>query len=171
MIKHNSWTSHLSSTAIINLATLGPIGHLKYAPGTAGSFAGLIFYFLFFYTMHWLPFFIALALLIYFAIAICSEAEIRMGRKDPSEIVLDEFAAVPICFIGLETEMHQYPILPIIIAAFALFRYFDIKKPFFIYKLQNIRGGWGVVVDDIAAAAVTNVILQIFFLILRLFSK
>lgn len=171
MTKHNSWTSHLSTTAIINLATLGPIGHLKYAPGTAGSLAGLLFYFLFFYTMHPLAFFIALALLIYFSIAICSEAEIRMGRKDPPEIVLDEFAAVPICFIGLESKMHQYPIAFIVICAFALFRYFDIKKPFFIHKLQNIRGGWGVVLDDIAAAVLTNIILQLLFIAIRLFTK
>lgn len=162
MTKHNHWTRHLSTSTVLNLATLGPIGYLK-APGTCGSFLGLLFYIAILHQMHPLPSFILMALMLYLGVAICGEAEIRINHKDPSEIVLDEFVAIPLCFIWLEDDMAKYSTLLVLFLGFVLYRFFDIKKPYFINKLQFVRGGWGIVIDDIAAAVVTNVILHILF--------
>jgi phosphatidylglycerophosphatase A len=47
-----------------------------------------------------------------------------------------------------------------IIAAFILFRFFDIVKPLFIRRLEKLPGGWGVMADDLLAGIYTNIILQ-----------
>jgi len=47
------------------------------------------------------------------------------------------------------------------VAAFGLFRLFDILKPFGIAKLQDLEGGWGVVMDDVAAALVTCAVMHV----------
>ena len=41
---------------------------------------------------------------------------------------------------------------PELLAGFGLFRFFDIAKPLGIRRLQALPGGWGVVIDDLAAA-------------------
>ena len=42
-----------------------------------------------------------------------------------------------------------------------LFRFFDIAKPFFIRRLENLPGGWGVMADDLLAGIYANLIMQI----------
>lgn len=105
-----------------------------------------------------------LAIGLWFAIALCAEAEFRIGRRDPGEVVLDEFVAIPLCFLGWPTMLsgpsaHLGPWV-IYVAGFALFRLFDITKPLGIKKLQDLPGGWGVVVDDVAAALLTCAVLH-----------
>ena len=96
---------------------------------------------------------------IWFAVGICGEAEFRLGKRDPGEIVLDEFVVMPLCFIGWPMIAAVLPgwAEPWVVygAAFALFRFFDITKPLGIAKLQDLTGGWGVVIDDVAAALAT----------------
>lgn len=100
---------------------------------------------------------------LWFAIAICAEAEFRIGRRDPGEVVLDEFVSIPLCFIGWPMMQvgpwERWPIV-IFVAGFALFRLFDITKPLGIKKLQDLPGGLGVVVDDVAAALLTCAVLH-----------
>jgi phosphatidylglycerophosphatase A len=102
---------------------------------------------------------------IWFAVGICGEAEFRLGKRDPGEIVLDEFVVMPLCFIGWPTIAAVLPgwAAPwlIYIAAFGLFRLFDITKPLGITKLQDLPGGWGVVFDDVAAALAACATLHI----------
>lgn len=96
----------------------------------------------------------------YVAVAICGEAEFRMGRRDPGEVILDEFVAIPLCFLGWPALINPLPAWAIFLIGFALFRLFDIWKPFGIKKLQDLPGGWGVVVDDLAAALVTCAVMH-----------
>jgi phosphatidylglycerophosphatase A len=42
-----------------------------------------------------------------------------------------------------------------------LFRFFDIAKPFFIRKMENLKGGWGVMMDDVLAGVFANLLLQL----------
>jgi phosphatidylglycerophosphatase A len=56
-----------------------------------------------------------------------------------------------------------------IIAAFVLFRVFDIMKPYPLKRLQNLRGGAGVMADDIGAGVYTNVVLQIGLVVSKTF--
>jgi len=150
-----AWTRSLPTPMILGWATLGPIGRRLRAPGTWGSVAGLLYFALIFVgrvgTIGNL-FFSALGA--YVAVAICGEAEIRLGRRDPGMIILDEFVAMPLCFLGWEAWPTPLPIRAVVLllAGLALFRFYDIFKPLGISRLQRLPGGWGVVVDDTAAA-------------------
>jgi phosphatidylglycerophosphatase A len=101
---------------------------------------------------------------LYLAVAICGEAEFRLGRRDPGEVILDEFTAMPLCFLGWPVLARVLPSWAapwaVFVAGFLLFRLFDITKPLGIRKLQDLPGGWGIVVDDVAAALATCAVLH-----------
>ncbi|MCX6943233.1 MAG: phosphatidylglycerophosphatase A, partial [Opitutales bacterium] len=65
---------------------------------------------------------------------------------------LDEVVAMPLCFLGWPALAGSLPVWAVLLAGFALFRFYDILKPLGIRRLQDLPGGWGVVVDDLAAA-------------------
>lgn len=161
------WTTILPSSLVKNLATLGPLGFWGKAPGTIGSAAGILWYTVAFHYLNPFGYVLLLAVSLYFAVAICGEAEVRMFKRDPGEVILDEFVAIPVCFIGLQGAIYQLGgwAWVILVAGFGLFRLFDILKPFGISKLQEKPGGWGVVVDDVAAALATCLTLHIGWMI------
>ena len=155
------WPRRLSSPVVIGLATLGPIGRRLPAPGTWGSLAGLLYFAVFFLYgygpgeaawVNTVDIILASAAMGYVAVGFCGEAEARIGRTDPGEVILDEFVAMPLCFLGWGYLVGPLPLWAILLLGFALFRLFDITKPFFISKLQDLPAGWGIVVDDTAAA-------------------
>ena len=152
-----TWTRTLSTPLVVGLARLGPIGPNLPAPGTWGSAVGLLWV----VAAFWLPQLgLGMTLLLcavssYVAIALCGEAEIRLGKKDPGEVILDEFVAMPLCFLGWHSLVAAWPAWHggvVLLAGFAAFRFFDILKPLGINRLQDLPGGWGVVIDDLAAA-------------------
>ena len=129
------------------------------APGTAGSLVGFAAYFLLGH-LEILPdvgYWIACVVLPLLAVPVCHVAEKSMGRKDPSEIVLDEFAVIPLCFMGTMIpsripSMESEQMLAWFTAGFVLFRFFDVVKPLGIRASQRLSNGWGVVLDDVLAA-------------------
>lgn len=154
------WPRFLPSQMVLNFATLGPIGRIRKAPGTWGSVAGLFYFTLFFYPLGILGTLLFGLAGAYLAVAMCGEAEFRLGKRDPGEVVLDEFVAIPFCFLGWQPLLQVAPPWAIFLTGFALFRLFDIWKPLWIGKLQDLPDGWGVVADDIAAALATAICLQ-----------
>lgn len=157
-----NWPRVLPTKTVLACARLGPLGRNLPAPGTWGSLAGLL-YFTVFFALSRLSAFevVALNLVgIYLAIALCGEAEVRLGRRDPGEVILDEFVAMPLCFVGWLQLAGTWPRWVVLIAGLLLFRVYDILKPFGIRRLQDLPGGWGVVVDDLAAALATCVTLH-----------
>lgn len=79
------------------------------------------------------------------------------GKPDPNEVVVDEVA-------GASISLLFYPFrfsIEGIILLFFLFRFFDIVKPFGIRKLENIKGGFGIVLDDLAAGIIPLGIIQV----------
>jgi phosphatidylglycerophosphatase A len=164
MFEQPTWTRFVPARVVVNTATLGPVGYWP-APGTWGSLAGL-----FWFTVVYAPagpIFSALisAFGVYLAFALCGEAEFRLGKIDPPEIILDEFVCMPLVLIGLGDVLESREAWVAYLLAFGLFRLFDILKPLGIKRLQRISGGAGVVVDDVAAAFAACVSLH---LILRL---
>lgn len=149
------WPRFLPSGLVIAVATLGPVGRMRKAPGTWGSVAGLVYFTLFFYHLGIFGTLLFSAVGIYVAVAFCGEAEFRLGKRDPGEIVLDEVIAIPLCFLGWQTLLGVAPPWAIFVAGFMLFRFFDVLKPLGIARLQRLPGGWGVVADDVAAALAT----------------
>lgn len=158
------WTQFMSTAALVNLATLGPLGQVKKAPGTVGSVAGIVLYATFFHRAGPLGYLILAAALSYFAMGICDGAEKRLGMRDPGMIILDEFVAVPLVFLGMsgyQGLLEQHGGWPVLLAGFALFRFFDILKPLGISRLQNLPGGIGCVADDLAAGLASCVTLHL----------
>jgi phosphatidylglycerophosphatase A len=74
---------------------------------------------------------------------------------DSKRVVIDEVAGMCISLLWLPVHLKY------VLAAFILFRFFDIYKPFFINRLEKIKGGWGVMLDDVLAGMYTNLILQL----------
>lgn len=152
--------SFLPTPAIVPVATLGPVGYVKYGPGTVGSLLGVFFYTAFLLKMGWLGWLLALFLVV-LAIAWCGEAEKRLFKHDPSEIILDEFVAQPFAFLALPWVVHLAPIWFWMLLGFVFFRFFDVVKPFGIKRLQKYEGGLGVVIDDLAAAMAAALCLSL----------
>lgn len=164
--KYYPWANSLSKEASVNLATLFGLGKLP-APGTWGSAAGVLLYPVIFKHCSLLEYAILAAALLYGAVGVCDAAERHLNRRDPGMINLDEFAAMPLCFISLFGD--SYGIVGLL-SGFAIFRFFDIKKPFLIDKAQSLDGGLGCVADDAAAALATAACLNICSLIWHLLS-
>lgn len=133
-------------------ATFFYVGCLPAIPGTFGSLAGIGVYLLVsrFSYIYWgtVLFFII------FGIAVSSAAEDVLGKKDAPCIVIDEVAGILISFLFLPFDIR------LIVIGFLIFRILDALKPFPINRLQCLRGGWGVMSDDIIAGVYTNIILQ-----------
>ena len=139
----------MNSIAII-IATLGPIGRALPAPGTCGSAVALIAgYFILSAGWFWLAGATMAALLI--GVWASSVYEAQSGKKDASEVIIDEVA-------GQWSVLLVAPLSPIgFLAAFLLFRFFDIAKPFPVNKAEQIPGGMGVMADDMVAGFLAGV--------------
>ena len=149
---------------IVQIATLGPLGRLK-APGTWGSAAGLLWWALvvrFAHAKGWHHELIFDSLVVLMAILLCGVAAAFIGKKDPSEVILDEFAAMPLVFL-FNPYVYQggASSLLLILLGFLFFRLFDITKPFGIKALEKLPGGFGIVLDDVMAAIYANLVLQV----------
>ncbi len=135
------------------IATLGFIGYLPFAPGTFGTLAAV------FFMVALKPSVLAhIALTVFFIIAgilSSNKAEELFRQKDSRHIVIDEFAGYMASLLFLPLSWGY------IIAAFVLFRFFDILKPPPLRRLENVfNGGFGIMADDIGAAVYTNLLLQ-----------
>jgi len=158
------WARLLPAPVVINLATIGPVGRIKRAPGTWGSVVGLAFYAVFFHYASPFAFIVLAALSAYLSVALCDAAEKHLQMRDPGMIILDEVVAVPLVFIGMGGAsglIAQHGGWPVLLGGFLLFRIFDILKPFGIARLQNLPGGLGCAADDLAAGLAACVSLHL----------
>jgi phosphatidylglycerophosphatase A len=143
----------LSDSAYKNIATLGPVGYIPKAPGTAGTAAALLLLLL---IKPSAPVFLLLILATTVLGYIASDkGEKVLNEKDSGHIVIDEVAGYLFAMAFLPQTAGYF------VASFTLFRIFDILKPGPIKRLQHLSGGAGVMADDIAAGIVSNVILQL----------
>ncbi len=149
---------NITQLILKQIATLGPIGYAPIAPGTFGSlFAALFYYFL-------KPSITVQILLIIIVSAVgtiaAQHTERLLNDKDSKHIVIDEFA-------GYAVSVFMLPgALSFSLAAFLLFRFFDILKPPPIGWMERaIPGGAGIVTDDLMAGVYTNLILQIWLML------
>jgi phosphatidylglycerophosphatase A len=170
------------------IATCG-VGYFPIAPGTMGSLMGVGIYLLLwraalradlalgatefprvyteltpsFFLMWTLPFFIIGLSLI--GIWAASRAERVMGKKDPSQVVIDEVAGQLVTFMFVPAYF-LHPLM--ILVGFVLFRAFDIIKPYPIRRVEGLHGGLGIVGDDIVAGLYAGATLALVVLLARL---
>ena len=138
------------------LATWFGMGMIRPGPGTWGSAAALVmWYFLEFsysYTYFILPIFIL------FSWYICFKASMDCDSDDHQSIVIDEVAGMLLALSFVAHDILNY------IYAFLLFRLFDIWKPWPISWVdKNIKGGIGVLLDDLIAGLFAGVIIYTLF--------
>lgn len=162
MTGFRNWARFLPNAVVRNLASLGPLGYFRKGPGTVATVAGLGWYTVIFLPLEGLAYLLALIISIYIAIEICGEAEKRLLKRDPGEIVLDEFVAVPLCFLGLGLSASPDKMWILLLLGFCLYRILDILKPLAIRRIERFPGGLGIVADDLLAAATTCIFLHFF---------
>jgi len=140
--------------AVVLLATGFTVGNIPFAPGTWGSLLGL-------------PLWLGMAQLetaaagacllavIGAAIWVADRAERVLGQKDAQCIVVDEVAGMLVGLAGVPVSAVNC------LCAFAVFRLLDIVKPFPARRIeQRLPGGWGVVLDDVAAGIYCNLLMR-----------
>jgi phosphatidylglycerophosphatase A len=148
------------SYILLLLATGFGVGYTPIAPGTLGTvFAIPVFLIL---SLISFPLYeVTLVTFFFLSSWISDQAQIHWGKRDDPRIVIDEIMGYLITMLWLpKTTLF-------IILGFFLFRFFDIVKPPPIRLLERVKGGFGVVLDDVMAGVYANIILQI----VRLFIK
>lgn len=79
----------------------------------------------------------------------------RKWGKDNYRIVIDEV-------VGMCCTLLFIPVRwPYVLTGLVLFRFFDIAKPLYIRRMEELKGGWGVMMDDVLAGVYSNLILQV----------
>jgi phosphatidylglycerophosphatase A len=135
-------------------------------PGTVGAVWGLPLAFAVGHAAWPFGQFAAIAACFLVGVPVCAAAaRLLGGKKDPGAIVWDEIASMPIVFLGIARERLGIGDLwaadwRIFAAGFVLHRVFDIAKPPPVGTVERLRGGWGIMADDTAAAALACVCLH-----------
>jgi phosphatidylglycerophosphatase A len=149
-------------TLVSLIATVGGVGHLRPAPGTWGSLAGLVLGWALASITGWIGLLIGTVIVFYVGRWATDMVTRGTDNHDPSEVVVDEVAGqwVALLPVAIGASMSNSALLdlwPGWIAAFALFRLFDIKKPWIVGHYDRMDTPHGVMMDDICAGAMAAV--------------
>ena len=174
------------------MLTMFGIGYSKYAPGTLASFATCVIFFLIYmssfsefnislFLLHYNPEYVVYFLIIITisSINLINDHSFRdkfaklFKKKDPKEIVIDEFIGQSIPIISYSFLSFFYvgssfdsffiffegrPFIGWLITSFILFRFFDILKPYPINIIDNkMKNGLGIMLDDIIAGIYSTI--------------
>ena len=136
--------------------TVGFSGLSPKAPGTVGSLVSLLILLPLIPYLHVSTIFLLSLLISVLAVKQINIYEKEVGVHDGKEIVIDELAgmwiAISICGITQENMMIMAPL------AFVYFRLFDIWKPSIIGRIdREVKGGWGVMGDDLLAGIAAGI--------------
>lgn len=132
-------------------------GLSKKMPGTLGTVAAIPLYLALVQTSHWIYIFATL-LSALAGIYICEQATKKLQVHDYGGIVWDEIAGFLIAMAGLPFSWQS------LLAGFALFRLFDIFKPWPINWLdRHVEGGFGIMIDDVLAGIFAALVLRFWF--------
>jgi len=158
----------------IAIATCG-VGYFPIAPGTMGSMVGVLL-FLGLWSIELgraattgQVFALRLGLMLVATLAVtivgiwaATQTERRLQKKDPSIVVIDEVAGQMVALLPL---MIWLPAWWRVLAAFILFRAFDIWKPYPVRRLEGLKGGTGIMADDLGAGVYAALILLVMCLL------
>ena len=153
------------------------VGRIPFAPGTFGSLVGLAWFALLLLPGSIWIFIVGTLAALVLSVWLCGEAEKILKQQDPGSVVLDEIAAIPVCFAGWTIfAAIKTGALPAVgyffsgwnwlavAGVYAAFRFFDIVKPWPVKQSQSLPGGLGVTVDDALAAIYVNLVVLLVYL-------
>jgi phosphatidylglycerophosphatase A len=147
------------------IATGCGVGFFPYGPGTMGAlFAIVVWYLLSLLVSMPSLIGITLALVVLFTFLGAWSATVseRYWGEDPSRVVIDEVVGQWIVLLAIPANFQLWHV----IVALALFRFFDIVKPLGVRKMENFKGGWGIMADDILAGVYGFIVLQLLLIVL-----
>lgn len=152
------------------IVTLFGAGLMPAAPGTAGSLAtAAALYGLYIligqgaavaYGLWQIGLIAGLLVFSVLTVGLGGWANRHFGRKDPGSFVLDEAAGICLTWLALPVFAIGQQVW-VAAAVFVAFRVFDIIKPWPAKKLETLPAGWGILLDDLAAAVYANIACQI----------
>ncbi len=135
-------------------------GYLPFAPGTWGSLPPVFISWLLSSYFGWMSLIPLVLLFSLLSLWVSPYLEEEWG-KDPGKLVIDEWAGQSLVFMALPMTGHLDSDYLILISGFLLFRFFDILKPLGINHLQNLKSGWGILLDDLLAGLYALISLNI----------
>lgn len=153
------------------------LGFSRVAPGTIGALFGVPVFLGLVHICNEYAYAIALSCLFLCSVVFGGLMERKLGEKDASCIVIDEWSAVvfflsPWPYLDLfkfkswpdvSSLIGDYSFILASITGFILFRIIDIWKPGIVNKSQNLPGGWGITIDDWLAAFPSVIVLSVFY--------
>jgi phosphatidylglycerophosphatase A len=129
-------------------------GYSPVAPGTAGSAVGLLL----FWPLALLPIAAQVAVtaaMFFVGVAAATHLAQRLGIEDPGVVVVDEV-------VGMWVTLLFLPLTPFTaVAGFFAFRVMDVVKPYPARQLEHLRGGWGIMADDLMAGVYANLLVRL----------
>lgn len=135
------------------IASFFYLGCFPFAAGSLASLAGALFW-AFWGDQRGL-YLIVLTMAVFLGFLTGGRVERALGHKDPSCVVMDEFAGVLIAFFALPFSPAVFWI------TFFLFRAFDMFKIYPANKFEAANGSAGIMMDDIVAGLYTNIVMQV----------
>jgi phosphatidylglycerophosphatase A len=152
------------------------VGRIPVAPGTFGSVVGLLWFAVLLTPGKFWFYLLGTIIGILLSVWLCGVGEQVLKRRDPGSVVLDEIIALPICFLGWVAILYfKHGAMPspeyffshktwvLSAGVFALFRLFDVTKPWPVHQSQSLPGGWGVTIDDVLAAVYVNAVVLLIY--------
>ena len=137
------------------LASVFYVGKLPLAPGTWGSLVALLAWYVIIPHISSITLIVLIIIIFGFGVYTSSVVENSINENDPSSVVVDEWVGqwIALLFLGQSVMWG--------VVAFGLFRLFDIWKPYPIRKLDDLHGGWGIMLDDVLAGIYALVLVNI----------
>jgi phosphatidylglycerophosphatase A len=143
------------------IATGAGLGYIPPAPGTFGALGGWAIGLA---LMQWSSFpnnWLILLIIIFGLLGVWASSSLEhVWGEDPSKVVIDEIIGIWISMLFLPPGWIA------LIAAFVLFRIFDIYKPLYIRKAEQLKGGWGIMADDALAGIYANICIQLAYIVI-----
>jgi phosphatidylglycerophosphatase A len=142
------------------IAAVGGIGKIKPGPGTWGSAVAVLLWVvisrLIPSDLHTVSLVVLSLVVIGIGIPAATEMVRTTGSKDPQSVVIDEVAGQWITLIAVPVAWKS------LLVGFILFRGFDILKPPPIRRIEALRDGFGIVLDDVAAGLYALILMHLF---------
>lgn len=140
------------------IATFFSIGLLPKMPGTWATLATIPLAWVMMTNMNLMAYMGFTFLLLLIGAFACEVVETRTGQHDQGHLVIDEVVGYLITMTWLPITWQSF------VFGFVFFRALDIVKPFPINFLdRRMKGGLGVMLDDVAAGVLANVVLQVIY--------
>ena len=137
-------------------------GYSPIAPGTAGALLAMLIwwgYSLLFSHCISIPVLTFIVIVVFTFAGVWSSSVVEQyWGVDPSRVVVDEMVGTWIALLAVPEGAHWGYML----AAFVLFRFFDIVKPLGVRKMESLPSGFGIMADDILAGIYGFIVIYLY---------